>query len=426
VTTDHVTTDHVGTAPHSAAAAAAEEPTSFGTRQVQAIAGCYFVASFAALGLPPYLTLILPELGDPEARWAGLLYVVPTVFAALGGPFWGQLADRFGHKPLLLRAQLGLTASFLLAGAADSLTLFAAALALQGLLGGTYAATNGYLGAALGDGPAMSKALTLMQAAARAALVMAPITVGLLSPWISPHRQYLLLAILPLTAALMLTAMPAPPRSGSTAPVKDTGQAQTTAATSRLRPPYGLYLLEFAFVFCTVVSFPYLVALLEERAAGSPSELSGFLFALPHLCFLAAAVPLHGILTRRPHATIATGFALVALGLAGHTGADSLAGFLAVRVLFGAGLTCGLVGLAALAAQAARGRRPGHMFGWLELASKGGAVGSGLVATAANAAWGPVGPMLAGTAAATIAALLLAFTSPCTVHPTRRHRWSIR
>ncbi|MGY5137361.1 MFS transporter, partial [Streptomyces nigrescens] len=58
-------------------------------RQVHAVAGCYFVASFAALGLPPYLTEILPELGDGAARWAGLLYIVPTIFGALGAPLWG-------------------------------------------------------------------------------------------------------------------------------------------------------------------------------------------------------------------------------------------------------------------------------------------------------------------------------------------------
>ena len=50
---------------------------------------------------------------------------------------------------LLLRAQLALTVSFLFAGAAQSLPEFTAALALQGLPGGTFAASNGYLTAAL-------------------------------------------------------------------------------------------------------------------------------------------------------------------------------------------------------------------------------------------------------------------------------------
>lgn len=369
-------------------------------RHVHAIAGCYFVASFAALGLPPYLTQILPELGDPTARWAGLLYVVPTVFSALGGPLWGRLADRFGHKPLLLRAQLGLTAAFLLAGLADSLPLFVVALVLQGILGGTYAASTGFLGAAL-DGAAMSRALTLMQVAARASLVAAPIVVGALTPWVSPHRQYLVLAVLPFAAALTLVLLPAPQRAA--APPRPT----TAADVPDPGHPWGLYLLELAFVFVTVISFPYLVSLVEATVPGTSTAVSGLLFALPHLCFLLAAVPLHDLLTRRPQLSVSAGFALVSLGLAGHLGADSLSDLVVVRICFGAGLTLGLVGLAAIAAETARGRPPGRMFGWVELFSKAGAVASGVVATLTNALGGPDGPMATGAAVAAAAALLL-------------------
>ncbi|WAU81603.1 hypothetical protein O1Q96_18525 [Streptomyces sp. Qhu-G9] len=38
-----------------------------GPRQVRAVAGCCFVASFAAPGLPPFLTEILPEPGAVAA-----------------------------------------------------------------------------------------------------------------------------------------------------------------------------------------------------------------------------------------------------------------------------------------------------------------------------------------------------------------------
>ena len=96
---------------------------------------CHFVASFAALGLPPFFTDLLPGLGDPGARWAGVLYVVPTACVAISAPLWGRLADRYGRKRLLLRAQLGLAVSFWLASQAQTVAQFAAVLVLQGLLG---------------------------------------------------------------------------------------------------------------------------------------------------------------------------------------------------------------------------------------------------------------------------------------------------
>ncbi|MGN9759939.1 MFS transporter [Streptomyces sp. SD31] len=388
--------------------------TGFGRGHVQAVAGCYFVASFAALGLPPYLTEILPELGDHGARWAGVLYIVPTVFGALGAPLWGRLADRFGRKRLLLRAQLGLAVSFLLAGWADSLATFTVALVLQGILGGTFAASNGYLGAAL-QGPALSKALTLMQGSARAALVVAPIVVGSLSGWLSPHRQYALLAVLPLTAALLLAALPEPQPAEQLRAEPET--VDDTPPVVSLR---ALYALEFAFVFSTVISFPYLIALVEDRLPGTSPALSGVLFALPHLVYLVAALAVHAAFHDRPRSGIALGFTCIALGLAGHGVAGSLTTLIAVRLLLGAGLTLGLVCLSVLAADCARGRAPGGMFGSLEFFSKAGAVAAGLAAAVGSARFGSTAPVLTGGAAAalTVVATLL----PTLNHRTRRSR----
>ncbi|MFF4953055.1 MFS transporter [Streptomyces chattanoogensis] len=413
----------------SVAAAAVEAKVRPGlpSRQVYAVAGCYFVASFAALGLPPYLTEILPELGDGAARWAGLLYIVPTIFGAIGAPLWGRLADRFGRKRLLLRAQLGLAAAFLLAGWADSLGTFAAALVLQGVLGGTFAASNGYLGAAL-EGGALSRALTVMQGSARAALVFAPIVVGALTPWLSPHRQYALLAVLPLSAALMLAALPEPPLTQAAAPpapekagaapkesgpaAGETGAAPSsesgpaTGTTGPARSPAAslraLYTLEFAFVFSTVISFPYLISLIKERLPGTGPLVSGVLFALPHMCYLVAAMAVHALFRSRPRLGIALGFGCIALGLAGHGVADSLTAFVAVRLVLGAGLTMGLVCLSVLAADCAKGRAPGGLFGSIEFFSKAGAVAAGLAAAAGNDWFGPAAPLLTGTAIALI------------------------
>ncbi|MFI9204588.1 MFS transporter [Streptomyces sp. NPDC053048] len=382
-----------------------QAPATLGNRQIHAVAACYFVASFAALGLPPYLTQILPSLGDREARWAGLLYIVPTVFGALGAPLWGRLADRYGRKRLLLRAQLGLAVSFLLAGWADSLPAFTAALVLQGVLGGTFAASNGYLAAAL-DGSRLSWALTLMQGAARLALVAAPIVVGSLSPWVSPHRQYALLAVLPLAAALMLAALPEPPRAArpaADAPAAEGDEADESPAPGSLRL---LYALEFAFVLATVISYPYLITLVEERLPGLGSLASGVLFALPHVCYPLLARPVHTAVAHRPLLGAVTGFGLVAVALAGHWGAGTLVSFVALRLLLGAGMTLGLVSLSALAAEASRGRRPGRMFGALEFISKAGAVVAGAVAAVSNDLWGPAAPIVAGSAVAALTALV--------------------
>ncbi|WP_030299657.1 MFS transporter [Streptomyces katrae] len=424
------------TDPKAADSEGVARPT-LGRRQVHAVAGCYFVASFAALGLPPYLTEILPGLGDTTAHWAGVLYVVPTVFAGVGAPLWGRLADRFGRKRLLLRAQLGLALSFLLAGWADSLATFTFALVLQGILGGTYAASNGYLGAAL-EGPELSKALTLLQGAARAALVFAPLVVGALSPWLSPHRQYALLAVLPLTAAVLIAALPESrgPRRAPAGEAAGTGKetsrteapgaeaAEVTAEPSPVSELRVLYALEFAFVFSTVISYPYLIQLIEDRIPGTSPFLSGVLFALPHLCYLLTAMVVHSAFHRRPRLGMALGFTCIALGLAGHGVADNLAALAAVRLLLGAGLTLGLVCLSVLAAECVKGRAPGRLFGVREFFSKAGAVVAGVAAAVGTSHYGPAAPVLTGCAMALVAACALALPRSRSSLRSTRTRWS--
>lgn len=328
---------------------------------------------------------------------------MPTVFSAIGAPLWGRLADRFGRKRLLLRAQIGLSVSFLAAGAANSLAAFTVALMLQGFLGGTFAATNGYLGAAL-EGSQLSKALTLTQGSARAALVAAPIVVGGLSPWLSPHRQYLVLAVLPLAAAVPLAFLPEPARADVESHAADVAPV-TAGGTLRL-----LYVFEFLFVFSTVVSFPYLIALVQQRMPGTNSTVAGAVFALPHLFYLLASGRIHAAVLGRPRAGLLLGFVLVAVGLAAHFPARTLLGFVLARLVLGAGLTLGLVCLSVLTAEAARGRQPGRMFGMYELVSKLGAVAAGAAAALAGSGHGPAAPLLSGLITALAAALLVLLT----------------
>ncbi|GFM97736.1 hypothetical protein Sfulv_25470 [Streptomyces fulvorobeus] len=132
------------------------------------------------------------------------------------------------------------------------------------------------------------------------------------------------------------------------------------------------------------------------------------LFALPHLFYLLCAMQVHKAFESRPRLGIALGFGFIASGLAGHGAAGTLAAFTVARLLLGIGLTLGLVCLSMLAADCAKGRPPGGMFGSLEFVSKAGAVAAGVAAAAANSAFGPAAPLLVGTAVALGAVLATA------------------
>jgi MFS family permease len=99
------------------------------------VLACHFAGAFAPMGLPPFLGLILVGIAPgADESLIGWLYIVPTACLAISAPLWGRMADRWGRKPLLLRAQIGLAVSFLVAGFAGSLPMFMVALCLAMLI----------------------------------------------------------------------------------------------------------------------------------------------------------------------------------------------------------------------------------------------------------------------------------------------------
>ncbi|WP_394939680.1 MFS transporter [Psychromicrobium sp. YIM B11713] len=389
--------------------AAAAEPGGLKHRHVIAVASSLCATSFAALGLPPFLSRLLPELGDPQARWAGLLYILPTLFTGISAPFWGRLADRFGCKPLLIRAQLGLCVAFGLAAIAQNIPMLVAALVLQGLLGGTYAASTAYLASGLSGAP-LASALTLMQAASRVSLAAAPVLAGLLSTFLDVRQMYAVAVLMPLSAALLTMTLPkAQQRSPlSSAEPKHESAQKPRAALSVM----GYCLAEAGFVLATVVTFPYFVPLVTGVSPELPLTVAGVLFALPHLFYLLTAALVLSRVRERPKLALIAGFSAVALAAIPQLlslqwpGVPGLVLLILGRLLLGAGLSLGLSALSVFAAGLAAEHQPGRLFGRIEAFSKGGAVIAGLAASALIS-WGLGTPLLISLATSIVLILVL-------------------
>ena len=361
-------------------------------RIVATIMVCHFIAAFAALGMPPFFALILDKsLHSDTAYLAGWLYIVPIFFTAVSSPWWGRLADKYDKKPLLLRAQLGLAGSFLLAGFAPNAWVFALALALQGLLGGTFAASNAYLSTVV-SGAALTRSLNLMQWSARAALVAAPAGLGLLMTIESPLELYRYLAGLPLVAALLIARLqPAHPHEASAKRVTHAKGGALEASASQI------YAAQFAFVFATVLTFPYFVPFTQTGAEPASLAMAGLLFGIPHLVYLLCAMPLSRYLGQgHLLVTLSSSFLLLAGALVAQALFPTLAGLTAGRIAMGLGMTLGFISLHALIAAVVTHENAGRTFGWFESNAKWGAVGAGLIAGTAVQAFDLRAPFFIG------------------------------
>jgi DHA1 family multidrug resistance protein-like MFS transporter len=156
----------------------------------------------------PFLPIFVRELGvsQPEraALWAGVLIGVAPLVAGLLAPVWGNLADRFGHKPVVLCALIAYVLILVLSAAVARVEQLLALRVGTGLFGGI-----GPLGLAMATAQSpreeTGRAVGLVQSAQILSAAAGPFAGGMLADLIGIRRTFLATAAL-CAVALCLVA----------------------------------------------------------------------------------------------------------------------------------------------------------------------------------------------------------------------------
>ncbi len=109
-----------------------------------------FVAEFIVITgfsfVNPFMPLFIQELGtftsQKAAFWAGVATSASGIAMFFSAPLWGIVADRWGRKPMVLRAMFGAGMVLALIGLAPNIYFVVALRFAQGLLSGTVAAAS--------------------------------------------------------------------------------------------------------------------------------------------------------------------------------------------------------------------------------------------------------------------------------------------
>ena len=108
---------------------------------------CWFGVFATSAGLSqliPILPLFIQQLGVDNVaeieEWSGIAYGVTFILMAVFSPIWGKAADRYGRKPMLLRASLGMALVLTCMGFVQNVYQLVGLRLLQGTISGYYSA----------------------------------------------------------------------------------------------------------------------------------------------------------------------------------------------------------------------------------------------------------------------------------------------
>jgi len=271
--------------------------------------------SFAFPFLPLFLHQELHIPAGPQLSfWTGITGGATGLALAFTAPLWGRLADRYGRKPMLVRAMVGGGISVGLMGLAQSALQLTVLRGIQGASSGTVAAATALV-ATETPAPHLAWALGILSSAISlgSAVGLAANVVGLRAIFLG-GGVLLLLATIPVLFVVRESprrvVRAAVPR---TMDVLRTAAPGTIGALAVLIAAQGLQQTSYAAAQALVV-----LRLLQLTGATDAKPLTGITFAVAGIATALASVTYSRLLRRTSYrAVITIGAVLMGLALFG-------------------------------------------------------------------------------------------------------------
>ncbi len=326
--------------------------------------------------LPLYMHQLVGQ-GPGAVFWAGLAMAATPMAGAVVSPLWGKLADRFGYRPMLLRACLSTAPVTLLMAIPDAPWQLVLLRALAGALGSFQPAAMGAL-SSWSRPEDLSRAIGRLQMAQIAGAIAGPLLGGGIATLYGIRAVPIAGGLVISLGALMVARWFHEPKSK---------RALLRGSNQPLRPTLlWLPMLTLVAIQFTDGSFNPILPLLLAQGEPDPSTVAGLVGLAAAFNATAAAVGSnlsgHGFKRGvKPHTVVVVTSLLAALALSAAA-APLPWGLVLLRIACG-----GLAGGLAVAAFSAGGMavlpgQRGSAYGWLASASSFGYATSPIVAGA--------------------------------------------
>jgi DHA1 family multidrug resistance protein-like MFS transporter len=330
-------------------------------------------AQFLTLGgmtaVLPLIPLYLQQIGVTDRAalkyWTGAIGSAPFAVAVFATPLWGALADRFGHKPMVVRSVFGIALATTGMGFAATPLALLGWRGVQGAVSGVFPAAVALV-SALTPETRLSRSLAMLQTARAAGALCGPLVGGVFADLIGIRGLcFGVGAVAAVTGVLCSVVITEPPSAAGHADASPAG-VLAWRDLLRARSLLGTLALLVLFQASIMCSWPTLALFVEHlgvarEAVATTTGVLVFAAGLPATLTATAWARIGqraGIRRALIASLLATGLANVAVGTS-----ERLPFVFVLRALVGLSMA-GFVPLAfewmnAQTAPGARGRMAG-------------------------------------------------------------------
>jgi DHA1 family multidrug resistance protein-like MFS transporter len=248
-----------------------------------------FVAAICWTMVMPFMPDYLVELGVKKAPefWSGIIISASAVCNMVMAPVWGAVGDRYGRRPMMLRAGFFLAVGYVLMAVAQGPVSLLLVRMMIGLFTGFVPMAMAMVGVST-PRHEVGRALGFVQAAWFAGGMIGPVVGGVLADWVGIRgSSWAAGVIVTFATALVLVTVkeeftPEPSEKGN------------FIADLKVAASHKLLMVIVMITMATQASLmalePVLVPFVKSiEGPGSPSWLAGLLFSIPGLAFVVMA-----------------------------------------------------------------------------------------------------------------------------------------
>lgn len=332
--------------------------------------------------LLPFLPLYVRQLGvDSQAaviQWSGVAFGATFLGTAVTAPLWGRLADRFGRKPMLVRAAIGMAVVMSLIGVAHNVYELVALRLVAGLVGG-YASASTVMVGTQAPRERAGWALGILSTGALAGNLVGPLVGGMLPGWLGTRGTFFAGGAMIAVAAL-LTIVVVKEDFDADTDAQTRRTHATAAAQSRRTDRVGIAALLATAMMVLLANMsiePIITVYIGELGVSGDhlARVAGIVMASSALGSMLTAARLGALADRiGSWNVIVVCLLLTALAMVPQAFVTHWWQLAALRVLMGMTLAGLLPSIGKLVRQSVDERATGQMLGYLQSAQFGGQV----------------------------------------------------